>query len=181
MADMTTTTAMAHAPASAAKTTFLTAADTFLTALDTMKTTADTGTTEVVTAAISGSPTGGTYTLTFTGANRIAAQTITLAFNASASAVQTAIRALVGEGLSQTTVTATGSTPNFTHTITFRGTRENITVTRSIAGLTGGTPALTLTEATPYAAIPELSTTSVQLFKDRFTDLLEELASNMRA
>jgi hypothetical protein len=181
MADMTTTQAMAHCPTSAAKTTFLTAADTFLTALDTMKTAADSGNAGVWTAAIAGSPTGGTYTLTLTGASRIAAQTVTLAFNAPAADVQTAIRALVGENLSQTTVTATGTTPNFTHTITFKGVREEITVTRSIAGLTGGSPALTLTNTVAYAALPELSTQSVLMFKNRFTDLLELLGSDMRA
>jgi hypothetical protein len=97
MADMTPTTAFGHAPATAAKTTLRGAFDTLLTAIDTCRTTASTGTTSIWTAAISGTPTGGTYTLTFTGDSKIAAQTITLAFNAAAADVQTAIRALTGE------------------------------------------------------------------------------------
>jgi hypothetical protein len=38
MADMTPTQALAHAPASAGKTTFLTACDAFLTAVDALET-----------------------------------------------------------------------------------------------------------------------------------------------
>jgi hypothetical protein len=178
MADMTTTQAMAHCPTSAAKTTFLTAADTFLTALDTMKTAADSGNAGVWTAAIAGSPTGGTYTLTLTGASRIAAQTVTLAFNAPAADVQTAIRALVGENLSQTTVTATGTTPNFTHTIQFKGTKADITVTTNIASLTCGSPSRTLTEVEEFER-KTLHPVGGDMFKENVVDLMEVLATNM--
>jgi len=119
MADMTPTNAFAHAPASAAKTTFITAVDTLMTAIDTLATTAATGTSQVYTLAIVGTPTGGTYDVTIEGDTDIAAQTITVAYNISAANLQIALRALTGTGLDQTTVTASGSTPNFTHTITF--------------------------------------------------------------
>lgn len=180
MADMTPTLAFAHAPSTAARDTLRGAFDTLFTAIDTCRTTASTGVTAIWTAAISGSPTGGTYTLTFTGSGQIAAQTISLAFNASAATVQTAIRALVGEGFSQATVTASGTTPNFTHTITFRGMREAVTITRSVAGLTGGTPALALTNTQTYAAIPRLSAQSVTMAKNRIADVCELIASDMR-
>jgi hypothetical protein len=180
MADMTPTTAFGHAPATAAKTTLRGAFDTLLTAIDTCRTTASTGTTSIWTAAISGTPTGGTYTLTFTGDSKIAAQTITLAFNAAAADVQTAIRALTGEGFSQATVTASGSTPNFTHTITFKGMREEVTITRSVAGLTGGSPALALTNTQVYAAIPRLSQISTDMAKQAIVDACELIASDMR-
>ena len=181
MADMTPTTAFAHAPATAAKTTLRGAFDTLMTAIDTFYTSAQSGTTQVWTAAVSGTPTGGTYTLTFTGSVDIAAQTIELDYNASAATLQTAIRALTGTGFSQATVSASGSGANLTHTITLKGMREDVQLTRSIAGLTGGTPALALTETTAYAAIPYFSATSKEMAKQRVVDLCEEIASNCRA
>lgn len=181
MADMSPTTAFSHAPSTAAKTTFRQAVDTLMTAVSTLATEAASGTAQVWTAAVSGTPTGGTYTLTLTGDTDIAAQTVELAYNAAAATVQTALRALTGARLDQTTVTASGSTPNFTHTITFLGTREDITVTRSIAGLTGGTPALALTETSEYAALPYFSTTSKNQAKQELVDWCESVASNMRA
>jgi len=179
MADMTPTTAFAHSPTTAAKTTLRTAVDTLMTAIDTFTTTALTGTVKVQTAAMSGTPTGGTYTLTFTG-TRYATQTITLAYNASSAAVQTAIRALTGEGFSQTTVTEAGSTPNFTHTITFKGMNEDITVSRSIAGLTGGSPVLTLTITSAYAAIPQFTANLRDYFKQKLVDWCEDFSSSLR-
>jgi hypothetical protein len=181
MADMTPTTAFAHAPATAAKTTLRTAFDTLLTAIDTFHTTANTGTSQVYTLAIAGTPTGGTYDITIEGDGEIAEQTVSLAFNASAAAVQTALRALVGEGLDQTTVTATGTTPNFTHTITFKGTREDITLTADVTDLTGGSPARTVTETTAFTVRPYFSDTSKEMAKQRVVDLCEEIASNCRA
>jgi hypothetical protein len=179
MADMTPTTAFAHAPATAAKTTLRGAVDTLMTAIDTFKTTADSGQVKAQTFAISGTPTGGTYTLTFTG-TRYATQTITLDYNAAAATVQTAIRALTGNGFSLTTVTASGTTPNFTHTITFFGMDEDITVSRSIAGMTGGSPVGTLTITSAYAAIPQVPTASITMAKQALVDWCEDFASNLR-
>jgi hypothetical protein len=181
MADMTPTTAFAHAPATAAKTTLRTAFDTLMTAIDTFYTTAQTGTSQVYTVAIAGTPTGGTYDITIEGDGDIAAQTVTLAYNAAASAVQTALRALTGEGLDQTTVTASGSTPNFTHTITFKGTREDITLTADVTDMTGGSPARTVTETTAFTVRPYFSATSKEMAKQAVVDLCEEIASNCRA
>lgn len=179
MADMTPTTAFAHSPTTAAKTTLRTAVDTLMTAIDTFATAAASGTVKVQTAAMSGSPTGGTYTLTFTG-TRYATQTLTLAFDTSAAALQTAIRALVGAGFEQTTVSATGSGANLTHTITFKGMKEDITISRSIAGLTGGSPALALTITSAYAAIPQFSTALRDFHKQKLVDWCEDLSSSLR-
>ena len=181
MADMTPTTAFAHAPATAAKTTLRTAFDTLLTAVDTFYTTAQTGTSQVYTLEISGTPTGGTYDITIEGSDDIAAQTVTLAYNAAAATVQTALRALTGEGLDQTTVSASGSTPNFTHTITFKGTREDITLTADVTDMTGGTPDETVTETTAFTVRPYFSATSKEMAKQRVVDLCEEIANNCRA
>lgn len=179
MADMTPTTAFANAPATAAKTTLRTAVDTLMTAIDTFATTAASGQTKAQTLAISGSPTGGTYTLTFTG-TRYATQTITLAYNASAATIQTAIRALTGAGYSLTTVTASGTTPNFTHTITFFGMTEDITITRNITGMTGGVPVATLTVTSAYAAIPQFKSTAQVMMKNALVDWCETFAANLR-
>jgi len=177
MADMTPTTAFSHAPATAAKTTLRTAFDTLLTAIDTCYTTASTGTTQVDTATITGTPTGGTYTLTFTG-TKLGAQTLSLAYNAAAATVQTALRLLTG--FSQATVTASGSTPNFVHTITLKGMPEEITLSRSVAGLTGGSPAIALANTSAYAALPKMSILSRNMVKQAIVDQCELLASDMR-
>jgi hypothetical protein len=85
---------------------------------------------EVQTVIISGTPTSGTYELTYTSADSDVQTTAPLAYNASGAAVQTALRAL--EGLGNITVSTTGTSPNYTHTITFEkmdppGTVGNLT------------------------------------------------------
>ena len=98
-------------------------------------------TVEVQTVAISGTPTGGTYLLAYTNAAGKIQYTAPLVYNASDSTVQAALRLL--KGLELVTVVATGTTPNFTHTITFTGRGGDITVLSSVSRLTGGTPVIT--------------------------------------
>jgi hypothetical protein len=69
---------------------------------------------EVQTIIISGTPTGGTYTVSWQGFT-----TTALVFNASGATLQAALRLL--PGLELVTVVTTGTTPNFTHTITMTG------------------------------------------------------------
>ena len=105
------------------------------------------GTDEVQTVTITGTPTGGTYTLTFSGQT-----TSGIAFNAAASAVQSAL-----EGLSNINpgdvVCAGGPHPGTPVTVTFGGQYDGQDVssmTASAAGLTGGTsPAVNVTTTTP--------------------------------
>jgi len=94
---------------------------------------------EEQTVAISGTPTGGYYTLSWTNAAGESQTTATLAFDASASDVQTALQALAG--LEGVTVEATGTSPDLTHTITFTGVTNPAQLT-STSALTGGTPAI---------------------------------------
>lgn len=90
---------------------------------------------EAVTVTITGTPTSGSYTLLILG------QTITVPYNTDAAALQTLIRAATGLGC--VSVTATGSTPNFVHTITMNGVNHQCPLpVASVAGLTGGTPAI---------------------------------------
>ena len=97
--------------------------------------------TEVQTVAISGTPTSGWYALRFTDASGKTSQTSPIAFDATASDVQAALRLL--PGLSSVAVTATGTSPNYTHQITFTGRGGDVAQLTSFSALTGGTPAIT--------------------------------------
>lgn len=72
---------------------------------------------EVQTVIMSSSPSAGHYVLHWTDRDSVAQSTIALAYNASSSKVQAALRSL--KGLEKITVSTSGTTPNFTHTITF--------------------------------------------------------------
>lgn len=105
------------------------------------------GTNEVQTATITGTPTGGTFTLTYSGQT-----TGAIAFNAAASVVQTALIALSNIGPGDVTVTGSAGGP---YTVTFGGTlaaTDVAAMTASGASLTGGTsPGVTI--ATPTAGV----------------------------
>lgn len=73
---------------------------------------------EAQTVIISGTPTSGTYVLIYTSVDSDVQTTAPVAYNASASAVQSALRKL--EGLENVTVSSSGTSPNYTHTITFK-------------------------------------------------------------
>lgn len=96
-------------------------------------TTVATTTVEQQTVTITGTPTSGTYVLHFDGKD-----TAAIAFNAIASAVQTALRLV--PGLEDVTVSSTGSTPNFVHTVVMTG----------VAGAMGTSspPAMTVSDTT---------------------------------
>jgi hypothetical protein len=102
---------------------------------------------EVQRITITGTPTGGTFTLTFNS------QTTTgIAYNATASAVQTALEAL--SNIDPGDVTATGgSLPGSFVTLTFGGQyagTDVAAITANSASLTGGTtPTVTPTTITP--------------------------------
>lgn len=92
---------------------------------------------EEQTIAIAGTPTGGYYLLSYTDASGKVQTTDQIAYNAAASTVQSALRKLAG--LSKVTVTATGTTPNFTHTVTFTGVGGNVALLAAINHMTGAT------------------------------------------
>ncbi len=102
---------------------------------------------EVQTITITGGPTGGTFTLTFSGQT-----TATIAYNATSSAVQSALEALSNVAPGDI-VCAGGPLPGTPITVTFTGTYAGTDVTLMTdndAGLTGGsTPAVTVTTTTP--------------------------------
>jgi len=103
---------------------------------------------EVQTVVIGGTPTGGWYTLSFTDGDAKVHTTAPLAYNASGTAVQSALQQLAG--LESVEVTATGTSPDYTHTITFYNV-PNPTQLTSTSTLSGGTP--TITHATTTAGL----------------------------
>lgn len=105
-------------------------------------------TVDVKTVQISGTPTGGNYTLTVIVPGMQSVTTGNIAHNANSAAVQTALRALTGLE-SVTVTTSAGSPPDVTHQITFTGVQGSPTMTCDISGLTGGSPAQAVATTTP--------------------------------
>ncbi|MFF9894975.1 hypothetical protein [Streptomyces longispororuber] len=105
---------------------------------------------EVQSVAITGGPTGGTYTLTLSGQT-----TSGIAYNATASAVQAALEALSNVEVGDVAC-AGGPHPGTPVTVTFTGQyagTDTPAMTGSAAGLTGGTsPAVVVTTTTPGGA-----------------------------
>lgn len=89
---------------------------------------------EKQTVTITGSPTGGTFTLTFGGQT-----TSGIAFNASAATVQTDLQALSSIGSGNATVSGSNGGP---WTVDFTGSLADtaqVLMTKNSSGLTGGT------------------------------------------
>jgi hypothetical protein len=110
-------------------------------------------TNEVQTATVTGGPTGGTFTLTWSGQT-----TAPIAYNATAAAVEAALEALSNLSPADVTVTGANGGP---FTVTFGGAQTGTDVaamTASGAGLTGGTtPGVTIATATAGGANPAAS------------------------
>lgn len=88
------------------------------------------GVREVQTIQITGSPTGGTFTITLEGET-----TSALAYNASANAVEQALNSLPSRQPGDVSVTLSGST----YTLTFRNGMGNVTQVTTTNSFTGGT------------------------------------------
>jgi hypothetical protein len=105
------------------------------------------GVAEVQTVTISGSPTGGTFTLTLPAVGDYDAQTTAaLAYNASAATVQAALEALSRIGIGNVAVGLSGAV----YTVTFQPRVGDVPQLTSTNALTGGTsPALAHATSTP--------------------------------
>lgn len=101
-----------------------------------------TETVEVQTFQISGTPAGGTFTLTVSSPNIETQTTAAIAFDATAAVIQAALRLLKGLG-SVVVANTAGSPPDQTVSITFHGCQGNVSILSSTSSLTGGTPVLT--------------------------------------
>jgi minor extracellular serine protease Vpr len=120
------------------------------------------GTNEVQSVAITGAPTGGSFTLSFTPPAGGAAQTTApIAFNATAAIVRTALAALPGIGSTANVNTGGGPLPGTAVSVTFQGTLgcRNIPQMTATAALTGGTtPTVAVTTTTSGAtSFPKLA------------------------
>lgn len=113
--------------------------DAWIVSVGTIGTTVKLTSVEVQTVIMSGTPTAGYYRLHFTNRSSKVQTTNPLAYNATGSDVQAALRLL--KGLEDITVVTTGTTPNYTHTITFTGVPNPGQLT-STDTTTGGTHAL---------------------------------------
>lgn len=140
---------------------------------------------EVQTLTVTGSPTGGSYYLSWTNYSGGKVQyTDPIPYNAGQSTVQAALRSLVG--LEAVTVVTTGSTPNYTHTITFNGIATPVQLVAIDDALTGGSsPAVTPGTSTAadnaeYGAravkLTSNGTESGAFLHQRLTNLLPETA-----
>lgn len=115
---------------------------------------------EVQTVVISGTPTSGTFTLQWTDRVGLVQETIPIAYNATGAAVQSALRSLAG--LELVTNVQTGTTPNFTNTITFTGVAGNVSQLVVRNNLTGQT----VTAATTTAGTTEAYTGAAAWWAD---------------
>jgi hypothetical protein len=110
--------------------------------LVTLTAAASAGTDEVQTVAIGGSPTGGTFTLTYGGQT-----TAGIAYNATAAAVQTALQLLSSIGPDNILVTGAAALYTITFVNELGGTNV-APLTGDATGMTGGTPTLTVATVT---------------------------------
>jgi hypothetical protein len=109
------------------------------------------GTNEIQTVTITGTPTGGTFTLTYNGQT-----TAPIAFNATAGTVQAALEALRNIGTGNV-LGGGGPGPGTPYTITFQGALagQNVNQMTAAGAFTGGSsPAVAVTTTTPGAAGP---------------------------
>lgn len=103
----------------------------------------DAGTQETQTVTITGGPTGGSFTL-----NPLGIVTGAIAWNATAAAVQTALRTATG----RTDITVTGANGG-PYTVKFPAALGNVAQMAGVSSLTGGTaPAVVVATTTPGVA-----------------------------
>jgi hypothetical protein len=95
---------------------------------------------EKQTVVISGTPTGGFYILQWTDVDSKARASDQISYDASGSTVEGELRNF--PGMNEVTVATTGSSPNYTHTITFTGSSGDINQLTSTSHMTGGSPAI---------------------------------------
>jgi hypothetical protein len=117
----------------------------------------------VFTITIANTPTSGTWEIDWQNAAGITRSTLPLAYNATA--VQSALRTI--RGLEQVTVTSTGTSPDFIHTITMTGVPGEPSLFTVVNNLLGSTspPFPTITPAVVTAG-------SVGAYRGRALELL---------
>lgn len=113
------------------------APDGWIVAVGTIGTTLKLTDVEVQQIAVTGSPSAGWYTISWTNPDSKVLTTGVLAYDATGADVQAALRAL--PGLELVEVESSGTSPNYTHVITFIGVGGNLNQVTITNGTTGGT------------------------------------------
>lgn len=101
---------------------------------------------EVQTVAVSGTPTSGHYTIQWG-----AFSTKPIAYDAGSATVQAALREI--PGLEFIEVSSSGTTPNYTHTVTFTGVTSDPAQMTSTSALAGGVPVIAHATTTAFTAV----------------------------
>jgi len=115
------------------------------------------------TITITGTPTTGTYRITLTTSSLGTQSTGNLSYSASASQIAAAINLIPGYRLAA--VVASGTNPNFIHTLTFYGMREAVTV-----AVVESTDSGSFSISTPTAfSSPSLGSSPIVLVSDGST------------
>ncbi|MCP4539920.1 MAG: hypothetical protein GY832_22500 [Chloroflexi bacterium] len=99
--------------------------------------------TERQTIVIAGSPSSGHYVLNWQNAQGVTRATDVIAWDANASVVQAALRSIIG--LEKVEVSATGTSPNYTHTVSFMGVGGDPATLTSFNHMDAGTIAHAIT------------------------------------
>jgi hypothetical protein len=123
-----------------------------------------TTTVEQQTLTISGPPTDGYYVLRHTDKDGNTQDTVQITWNASGSAVQSALRSL--NGLSEVTVSSTGTSPLFVHTVTFTGVTNPGTLAGIEDNFTGGAIAEAVVAGTAASSAVIRGARSIQFTGD---------------
>lgn len=128
---------------------------------------------EVQSVTITGAPTGGTFTLTYSGQT-----TAAIAWNASAATVQAALVALNNIGAGNV-VARGGPFPATAVTVDFIGTlaaTDVVQMTGSAVGLTGGTPVLTIATVSAGGATEAIQRAHFRYLADIVAGLFDPTA-----
>lgn len=128
---------------------------------------------EAQTITVTGTPTGGTFTLTYNGQT-----TATIPYNAAASAVASALTALANIGAGNLTATGgplgtAGVVATFAGTLAGQRTPLIVLGTNSLTG--GTTPTVTITETTPGG----MDVVSTPIFPTQVTCYIDTTAANL--
>lgn len=109
---------------------------------------------EQQTVTITGTPTGGTFTLSLTR-NGVTKQTAAIAYNATAAQVQSALEALDNVAVGDVTVTG-GPGPGTPYVVTFNVSEDVAQMTTTAAFTGGSSPAVAVTTTTAGTTAPQL-------------------------
>ena len=129
---------------------------------------------EVQSVTITGTPTGGTFTLTTTRGG-VSSTTGAIAYNATAAAVQSALEALTNIGVGRVAVTG-GPGPGTAFTVTY-DVNEDVPQLTATGSLTGGSsPGVTIATTTAGVPVADGSQIPVGILK---YDIVVDASSNI--